>query len=313
MDDEYKNVIGVYYIAKDKIDMLRGFSMIIIILSHLTPDLSILLRIILPSGIAVFVFSTVYGLIIQYYKMGENYLNGFIMNKMVKKLIVPYLIVGILATIITNILDENRWEWRASIWINWYVIFSLVIYICYYIIFKYVRSKRKRIFAAVSSVLGYTAFCLLIGLSSTWYQAVTLVLVSLLFIKKSWVTEFIENHRITTLVVSFVLLHIANLMTMDIINFPLAGILGAEMVCVFTVVVMIIAIPMLNEVKYVSSYLKWIGRNSYLFYLLHTMLITICNKLELSKIISYFAIIISISLIICIKQVIMRSCMKYAS
>lgn len=56
MDDEYKNVIGVYYIAKDKIDMLRGFSMIIIILSHLTPDLSILLRIILPSGIAVFVF-----------------------------------------------------------------------------------------------------------------------------------------------------------------------------------------------------------------------------------------------------------------
>ena len=131
--------------------------------------------------------------------------------------------------------------------------------------------------------------------------------------KKSWVTEFIENHRIPTLVVSFVLLHIANLMTMDIINFPLAGTLGAEMVCVFTVVVMIIALPMLNEEKYVSSYLKWIGRNSYLFYLLHTMLITICNKLELSKIISYFAIIISISLIICIKQVIMRSCMKYAS
>lgn len=97
------------------------------------------------------------------------------------------------------------------------------------------------------------------------------------------------------------------------INFPLAGTLGAEMVCVFTVVVMTIAIPMLNEVKYVSSYLKWIGHNSYLFYLLHTMLITICSKLELSKIISYFAIIISISLIICIKQVIMQSCMKYAS
>lgn len=301
----------VYYIDKNKLNMFRGFSMMIIILSHLNPNLSIILRTILPSGIAIFVFSTVYGLIMQYYRIGEGYLEGFIVKKIIKKLFIPYFLVGILSTIITSILDGNRFGCGPAIWIDWYVIFTLIIYICYFLFFKAIRSRHIRIFAAFISVSIYTILCLLLGLSSTWYQAVVLVLVSSLLVRKSFLTELFDNHRIPSLVVSFVLLHIANLMTMDIINFPLAGTIGAEMVCVFTMVVMILAMPMLNEVKYLSPYLRWVGLNSYIFYLLHPILIRICEEWNLSKAISYIVIIAFISALINLKQKLMQNCKRY--
>ena len=73
------------------------------------------------------------------------------------------------------------------------------------------------------------------------------------------------------------------------------------MASVVTMVIMVFVMPVLKEVKFVSPYLRWIGHNSYVFYLFHPMLITLCGKLELPKGIRHIAIIIRISLIVYLK------------
>lgn len=296
MEDRYGKSNALNNIDKDTLSILRGFSILIIILSHIVQDASIVLRIILPSNIAIFVFSTAYGLLFQYEKNRDVYLQGFVREKILKKILSPFILYGLIETITNNLISKDGTIFRPSIWMNWYVLFTVYIYLVFWIIFTKIKKQAIQVVAAIVSVIIYTGGCLVLDLSSTWYQAVILLLVATLFVHDNMLTRMINNHRGIAFIISFVFMHVFNLMTFDVIDFPLSGTIGAEFVCVFTAISMVTLPFSVKSSNVISSYLRWVGVNSYRFYLIHPMLILICRHFLVPAYICYVGSIVFISL-----------------
>jgi len=262
------------YFTKEQMNILRGWSMIIIAISHTVPNSGIAMRWILPSNIAIFIFSTGFGLLTSYQKRGEGYLNGFVVEKIIKKIFMPYVIVSIFKIFCNRLL--NGGQIGRNMFVDWYVEFTLFVYICFYLIWRYARSGNGRVIWTGIATIGYLVLCLVTDKASTWYQGLLVlwgagIAAVWLGRRENEVESFIRKNESILIGVALLFMYFTNALTFGMFHFPLSGTIGAEGVCLFTALSMLLVIPRMPHIFGITTFLNWLGRNSYSFYLMHML------------------------------------------
>ena len=177
---------------------------------------------------------------------------------------------------------NGKWIINRDLFVDWYVEFTLYVYICFYVIWKYFDKEIMRLICSSILSVGYVVICLLLGKSSTWYQGMLVLgyggaVASLIKSERQGIKTFIKKNETILLVFSILCMYIMDALTFKVIQFPFSGTIGAEGVCLFTAASMIIAIPKILDIPGITYFLKWLGKNSYFFYLLHMLIYEIVS------------------------------------
>lgn len=135
---------------------LRGILAILVVLGHLDTVVAgqtkilTLLHMATPA-VAVFFFMSGYGLMLSYFKKGDNYLHRFITKSSIK-LLIPLILTTLLYQSILLILGKFSWSRIADDFItgvemplvhSWYVYALFFFYLFFFIVFKYVNINNS--------------------------------------------------------------------------------------------------------------------------------------------------------------------------
>lgn len=142
-------------------------------------------------SVALFLFLSGYGLCVQYQKKGEAYLNGFLLKR-----VLPLYIINILLIIfyaLSSLLLGEAFSWKilfqsflfggTIISKGWYLQAILVWYLFFFIVFKFIKSNKLQIVAMIGAFLVYLTACLIMQLSSTWYEGVFCLILGIVWAK----------------------------------------------------------------------------------------------------------------------------------
>lgn len=268
-------------ITLQKSKRVRGYLIIIIMLSHIIDGkfkgISTLLRVIMPSGVAFFLYSTGYGLIKHYLERGESYLNGFLVNKIVKKLLLPYIFacfifaalkIGVAGNL--NIFHVNRgYTFLPN---AWYIDLTIIIYLIYYLIYFYIEKRKQRIAAWIAFSTVFIIGCLMGGYSSTWYGNLPAFILGMIVARyEERFINFFKSYYSISLALCICCLTVTNMMTFHLFRFPLSGTLGAFGNAVFTPLVLVLTCL---KVQAGFRCLTWLGDHSYKLYLWHGIVLS---------------------------------------
>ena len=214
----YKNNL----ISKDLATTLKGFSAIMIIISHIIDKKYPFYLQGLKYGaiwVSFFFFLSGYGLIISY-KNKKDYLNGFISNKIVK-LYIPFVIAE-LFYIIANIVIFSKQYSVIDVLLGiigiklintslWFMQNLFIFYFLFYIIYKSNINKKTIIMVSIVAIyiVIAIAFDKTIGINTWWYLSTPCFILGLLIGEnKESLTSHLKDKRITLLMASFLLLSI---------------------------------------------------------------------------------------------------------
>ncbi len=113
--------------------------------------------------VSIFLFISGYGLIVSYKKRGENYLNVFLKQRLLR-ILFPFLLVTFIylglayldsGVLKTNICYDLVVYGMTPLPYSWFVVAILVLYLVFYVVFKFLKAKDKNklLYVSVISVL----------------------------------------------------------------------------------------------------------------------------------------------------------------
>lgn len=162
---------------------IKGVSSIIIVIHHVTqrmesPGILFLFRRSGYLAVSLFLFYSGYGLM-KSYNSKNDYLQGF-WTKRMSKLVIPFILSNIIFILI-DLAQGNRFSiYEILIYtlgiklidgVKWYVIAIIILYISFYISFKYL-DKNKAIINVFFMITMYIIACKLIGKGEWWYNTI---------------------------------------------------------------------------------------------------------------------------------------------
>lgn len=206
------------FLSKEKTDFIRGISVILIILYHLTiSGVDNIFMFVFAFGqfigVAMFFFLSGYALTEQYQIKGDNYLKGFLFKK-ISRIYVTYLVVFVLYLIYdifwnnaNNITQYNILTSLLSFSFEshrlWYLFAQVIFYIMFYASFKASKRNCVRLISVFLFVALYTVLCIALKFSTTYYfNAVWFPLGICISMNKQKVSKFITKHRFSIFVSS---------------------------------------------------------------------------------------------------------------
>lgn len=186
------------YLSKNNLDCLKGIFAIAIIICHLFSKtkfgvdfgLGPIFTSLGYLSVSIFLFSSGYGLTISYINKGKQYLNGFLVKRVLPIYIINSLLVLLYALydlifgneISLKIVIQSFLFGNTVVKYGWYIQMILLFYIFYYFAIKYFSLNKGIIVLSVLMVL-YYLFCGLSGLSSTWYECSGAFLLGIIWAK----------------------------------------------------------------------------------------------------------------------------------
>lgn len=179
-----KNILQ--QISKEDSEFLKGLFCICVLVHHLYQqtylfsDSYILGRILQSLGylsVSVFFFISGYGLMISYRNKGENYINNFISKRLVPFyiqniiLIIIYWIWGLILSQKHDAIScfQSFLFGKTIISNGWYIQAIILIYVIFYLS---MRCNKNIYISIFTGIVGYIALCLLLKLSSVWYECI---------------------------------------------------------------------------------------------------------------------------------------------
>lgn len=170
------------YISKETCNMMRGIAALVIILHHtvnyisLGPILDFFLKNIGASMTTIFFFYSGYGLMLSRNKK-EDYMKQFL-KKRIPSIVIPYLIVNIVYIVGSALLGmpvavlercKELAQGRTIVPFSWYVIVILILYLCFYLSFRWLQPKQGLCLCILLNI-GYIVTAYLIGFDEYWYN-----------------------------------------------------------------------------------------------------------------------------------------------
>lgn len=142
-------------------------------------------------SVALFLFVSGYGLCVQYKKKGAAYLNGFLLKR-----VLPLYIINVLLIIfysLSSLLLSGDFSWGlvlqsflfggTIISKGWYLQAIIVLYLLFFVVFKFVKSNKIQIVAMIGAFFVYLTACLIMKLDSTWYEGVFCLILGIIWAK----------------------------------------------------------------------------------------------------------------------------------
>ena len=147
------------FLSLDAMKSLRGFAALGVIIHHISQEPFFqqegILSPFVNAGayfVAIFFFCSGYGLL-KSYDTKENYLKGFIKNRIVKSIVVPFyinvIIYGILTALVKIPLEPTQWvtNFLGVTMMNvyaWFPIVLALLYLVFFIVFKIFKDRKHR-------------------------------------------------------------------------------------------------------------------------------------------------------------------------
>ncbi|MDO4814718.1 MAG: acyltransferase [Gemella sp.] len=284
----YKN-FNSDYLDTSNTNYLRGFFALFIVLHHISQrsgqsEIFDNFLFVGEYGVAFFFALSAYSLITQYKKQ-ESYMNNFL-SKRLAKLFIPYLVFSIIYFIFWFFTyDKYRTSEeilklltrKESIIISgWFLQAIILMYILFYISFKFVKSIKLA--CLTNTILVGIAICIMIIFKVGYWEYNSLLAFPLgLFwgLYKEKIDNLMKNnYTILILLFSFLVFighnYVDILMELEIDDVPFFSALLANMKNIFFVIFFMLLALKLN---FKNKFFDFIGTISLEFYLVHGMFI----------------------------------------
>lgn len=176
------------YLSKDNTDCLKGIFSVFVVICHMRGRILTLNDTLLGAlctamgylSVAIFFFVSGYGLMASYQKKGKQYIEHFGRTR-----ILPFYMVILLAVAIYAVYELAIGEYftisdliksitfgNVIIKNGWYLQAALVLYIFFWVVFKYLSQLRMQLSAILFCCIGYILLCIALNMGTYWYESV---------------------------------------------------------------------------------------------------------------------------------------------
>ena len=314
------------YLSVESTSGLRGFLALGIIFHHLSP--------LVKTGeefsnfsymgtyiVSIFFFLSAYGLYVQN-ESKENYLDNFL-EKRLSKIMVPFFIISLIymfARFVNGqLMDLNFFinlfkKGSTIIYNGWFVDIIILMYVFFYISFKFFQNKLLSIVLNTIFIICYICLAIKLGYSFWWYNSVLPFIIGLIWAKnQNKIDRFLDRYYFIAIILVTVLLffsHKYNILLKyvhleDSYSYALAANLDN---IIFTIYFIIL---FLKKINFSNVYLTLIGRISFELYMIHGLVISILEKIFVSSrvndvLFTFFVLMISLILAWIINKLVNR-------
>ena len=142
-------------------------------------------------SVALFLFLSGYGLFVQYQKQGEDYLDGFLLKRVVPLYLINVILIGfyLFANVLLGeeislgIVIQSFFFGKTIVSKGWYIQSILLWYLFFFVVFKFIRKDKFKIVGIVGAFILYLMICLIMKLPSTWYECAGCLMLGILWAK----------------------------------------------------------------------------------------------------------------------------------
>lgn len=252
---------------------VRGVLVILVVFNHAFQDAYLLGNI----AVSLFFCFSGYGLIKSYQKKGQSYfINGY-WRKKVENLVIPYCILNIIYIIWDTFIDRKSYSINEIIFsffnatimkVGWYTVVILILYFFIYFIYHILKVKEnKKIFILFGTEFMLIFFLFVIGCGSWWYCSILAFTVGIAVGGNLFgIKRFINKVGTMCILVIFIILYI---ITIRIGLYD--GVIFLLIKMWISVAICYIYYGIFKQVWIKNSFLKLLGKNSFLVYLIHPM------------------------------------------
>ena len=295
---------------------LRGFLALGIIFHHISP--------LVKTGeefsnfsymgtyiVSIFFFLSAYGLYVQN-ESRENYLDNFLVKRL-SKIIVPFFIISLIYMFYRfvngQLIDLNFFinlfkQGSTIIYNGWFVDIIILMYIFFYLSFKFFQNKFLSIVFNTIFIICYICLAITLGYNFWWYNSVLAFAIGLIWAKnQNKIDRFLEKYYFIVIVLVTVLLFVSHrydillkyLHIEDSYSYALAANLDNIIFTIYFIIVF------LKKINFSNVYLNLIGRISFELYMIHGLVISMLAKIFVSSrvndvLFTLFVLIISLIL-----------------
>ncbi|MCP9016209.1 MULTISPECIES: acyltransferase [unclassified Streptococcus] len=295
---------------------LRGFLALGIIFHHISP--------LVKTGeefsnfsymgtyiVSIFFFLSAYGLYVQN-ESRENYLDNFLVKRL-SKIIVPFFIISLIYMFYRfvngQLIDLNFFinlfkQGSTIIYNGWFVDIIILMYIFFYLSFKFFQNKFLSIVFNTIFIICYICLAIKLGYNFWWYNSVLAFAIGLIWAKnQNKIDRFLEKYYFIVIVLVTVLLFVSHrydillkyLHIEDSYSYALAANLDNIIFTIYFIIVF------LKKINFSNVYLNLIGRISFELYMIHGLVISMLAKIFVSSrvndvLFTLFVLIISLIL-----------------
>lgn len=295
---------------------LRGFLALGIIFHHISP--------LVKTGeefsnfsymgtyiVSIFFFLSAYGLYVQN-ESRENYLDNFLVKRL-SKIIVPFFIISLIYMFYRfvngQLIDLNFFinlfkQGSTIIYNGWFVDVIILMYIFFYLSFKFFQNKFLSIVFNTIFIICYICLAIKLGYNFWWYNSVLAFAIGLIWAKnQNKIDRFLEKYYFIVIVLVTVLLFVSHrydillkyLHIEDSYSYALAANLDNIIFTIYFIIVF------LKKINFSNVYLNLIGRISFELYMIHGLVISMLAKIFVSSrvndvLFTLFVLIISLIL-----------------
>ena len=295
---------------------LRGFLALGIIFHHISP--------LVKTGeefsnfsymgtyiVSIFFFLSAYGLYVQN-ESRENYLDNFLVKRL-SKIIVPFFIISLIYMFYRfvngQLIDLNFFinlfkQGSTIIYNGWFVDIIILMYIFFYLSFKFFQNKFLSIVFNTIFIICYICLAIKLGYNFWWYNSVLAFAIGLIWAKnQNKIDRFLEKYYFIVIVLVTVLLFVSHrydillkyLHIEDSYSYALAANLDNIIFTIYFIIVF------LKKINFSNVSLNLIGRISFELYMIHGLVISMLAKIFVSSrvndvLFTLFVLIISLIL-----------------
>ena len=299
-----QNRIAYYPFSRSDSQNIRGILSLLIIIHHIQymlPNNKILslFHSLGATIVSLFLFIAGYGLMASYLTKGREYLNNFF-QKRIWKVFKPCLIVSFVymcliywdkGNISTTILSDLVLKGITPLPNSWFVFSIILFYFFFYIVFRFVKTMKQRLFWCFVLSSAYLLTTMWVGYDRCWWVTTYAFFSGLLYRYKE--PFFITLFRKRIWLIGFVpascfLLYILTRFRIELL-LPMAYIIIPLMV-----------ITLLSHFKFPQNrVLAFLGNISYEIYLLHGIYIVLLrsDRVNVSSDCVYMFLIYSLTIL----------------
>ena len=314
------------YLSVESTSGLRGFLAIGIIFHHLSQWVT--------SGeefsnfsymgtyiVSIFFFLSAYGLYSQN-ENKKNYLDNFLVKRL-SKILVPFFSISLIYMFYRFVNGQlmdldffaNLFKKGSTIIYNgWFVDIIILMYIFFYISFKFFRNKSISIVINTIFVIGYICLAIKLGYSVWWYNSALAFVIGLIWAKnQNKIDRFLDRYYIIAIILVTVLLffsHKYNILLKyihleDSYSYALAANLDNIIFTIYLIIVF------LKKINFSNMYLILLGSISFELYMIHGLVISMLGKTLVSSrindvIFTFFVLVLSLILAWIINKLVNR-------
>ena len=293
--NEYTNPLSM-----ENSNAMKGLAALVVVIHHCcqrmsNPGILILFRYMGNLSVSLFFFYSGFGLM-KSYNYKENYLKSLWVNR-IPKIIIPFILSNIIFIVIYIIIGERFDIYEVFLYIlgfkliddfKWYIISSIILYIIFYFMFKYLK-KIKAILVILFSIIIYAVICRIIGTGTWWYKSIFCFFIGILVAEYyDFLFNYLRNRYLlftSVTIILFILICGLNIINGNII-----------MSIISSVLFVLSCIYILMKIEIRNGIIKFIGSISYEIYLLHRIPLEGLKSINNNYIYLIITVLLSITL-----------------